>query len=96
MATYPLSPSSGSTSRPASRRRPPPPDASPVTHGDQWHWDDYLGENTSVNSSIVVVGTTGAVTATTALVTPGTYTVTGTDSDPEGDTGTWTFALTVS
>jgi hypothetical protein len=42
-----------------------------------------------------VVTSTGAISAATSLA-PGTYTVTGTDSDTKGDTGTWTFSLTVA
>jgi outer membrane protein OmpA-like peptidoglycan-associated protein len=40
------------------------------------------------------VSTGGAVTTTGALAV-GKYTVSGTDTDPAGDTGTWTFTLTV-
>jgi hypothetical protein len=42
-----------------------------------------------------VVTSTGAISAATSLA-PGTYTVTGTDSDTKGDTGTWSFTLTVT
>jgi len=51
-------------------------------------------ETSSTDSGDVVVGSTGAITAATSL-TPGTYTVSGTDHDTNGDTGTWSFALTV-
>jgi uncharacterized repeat protein (TIGR02543 family) len=37
----------------------------------------------------------GAITTTGALAS-GTYVISGTDSDTHGDTGTWTFSLTVS
>ena len=43
----------------------------------------------------LAVTPTGLVAATTALA-PGTYSVAGTTADAEGDTGTFTFTLTVS
>jgi hypothetical protein len=52
-------------------------------------------ETSSTDSTDVVVGSTGAITAATSLA-PGTYTVSGTDHDTNGDTGTWGFALTVN
>jgi hypothetical protein len=42
-----------------------------------------------------VVSGTGAISAATSLA-PGTYAVGGGDSDTNGDTGTWTFSLTVA
>ena len=41
-----------------------------------------------------MVTSTGAISAATSL-SPGTYSVSGNDSDTNGDTGTWIFALTV-
>ena len=52
-------------------------------------------ENSSADSADVVVDSTGAITAASSL-TPATYTVSGADSDTNGDTGTWSFALTVN
>jgi subtilase family serine protease len=52
-------------------------------------------EAASVHSTDVVVSGTGAISAATSLA-PGTYAVGGGDSDISGDTGTWTFSLTVS
>ena len=52
-------------------------------------------EATSVDSTDVVVSGTGAISAATSLG-PGTYAVGGGDSDTNGDTGTWTFSLTVA
>jgi hypothetical protein len=52
-------------------------------------------ETSSADSGDVVVGSTGAITAATSLA-PGTYNVGGTDSDTNGDTGTWGFGLTVN
>jgi len=52
-------------------------------------------ETSSADSTDVVVNSSGAITAATTLA-PGTYPVSGTDSDTGGDTGTWTFTLTVS
>ena len=49
---------------------------------------------TSLNNSFTV-SSAGAVTAPDTL-TPGAYVVSGTDSDAFGDTGTWTFTLTVA
>jgi len=43
----------------------------------------------------LAVSSTGHVTTTGALA-PATYTVSGTDVDTSGDTGTWHFSLTVS
>jgi hypothetical protein len=51
-------------------------------------------ETASADSSDVVVDSAGAISSAKALA-PGTYTVSGTDSDTAGDTGTWRFALTV-
>lgn len=51
-------------------------------------------ENPSLLSGDVVVSPTGAITA--AALPPGTYTVTGNESDTSGDTGTWQFTLNVS
>ena len=51
-------------------------------------------ETASADSSDVVVTSTGAISSAKALA-PGTYTVSGTDSDTAGDTGTWSFTLTV-
>jgi uncharacterized repeat protein (TIGR02543 family) len=52
-------------------------------------------ETISGDSTDVVVTSTGAMSAATSL-SPGTYSVSGNDSDTNGDTGTWTFALTVT
>ena len=52
-------------------------------------------ETSSTDSADVVVNSTGAISAATSLA-PGTYTVGGGDSDTNGDTGTWSFALTVN
>ncbi|MHB1712371.1 MAG: hypothetical protein ACYCV7_13390, partial [Acidimicrobiales bacterium] len=49
---------------------------------------------TTVPSPGVSVSSSGAITSTGALTT-GSYTVSGTDSDIAGDTGTWTFTLYV-
>jgi hypothetical protein len=52
-------------------------------------------ETSSTDSGDVVVNSTGAISATISLA-PGTYTVGGGDSDTNGDTGTWSFTLTVN
>jgi hypothetical protein len=52
-------------------------------------------ETPSANSGQVVVSTTGAISASSSLA-PGTYIVGGTMADTSGDSGTWTFALTVN
>jgi len=52
-------------------------------------------EATSKDAADVVVNSSGGVSAATSL-TPGLYTVGGTDEDAAGDTGTWSFALTVA
>ncbi len=51
-------------------------------------------EAASSDSADVVVSSTGAISAATALVL-GTYTVSGSETDTNGDTGTWVFSLTV-
>ena len=51
-------------------------------------------ETTSADSSDVVVDSSGAITASASLA-PGTYTVSGSDSDTAGDSGAWAFTLTV-
>jgi uncharacterized repeat protein (TIGR02543 family) len=50
---------------------------------------------TSAPAGVTVNPTTGAVT-TTGQLTAGSYPVSGTDADVDGDTGVWTFALTVT
>ena len=52
-------------------------------------------ETASADSSDVVVSSTGAISAANTLA-PGTYTVGGSDSDTAGDTGSWSFRLTVT
>ena len=48
----------------------------------------------SSDSTLLSVNSTGAVSVT-GLLAAGTYTVKGTDSDASGDTGSWTYALSV-
>jgi outer membrane protein OmpA-like peptidoglycan-associated protein len=50
---------------------------------------------TTKSSPEVAVSSAGLISATGPL-SAGTYNVSGTDSDPLGDTGTWTFTLTVT
>src|SRR6202034_2030846 len=52
-------------------------------------------ETASADSSDVAVSSSGAISAATTLA-PGTYTVGGTDSDTTGDSGSWSFSLTVN
>jgi Putative Ig domain len=52
-------------------------------------------ETPSADSGDVVVTSTGAISAPNTL-SGGSYAVSGTDSDNSGDSGTWTFTLTVS
>jgi uncharacterized repeat protein (TIGR02543 family) len=51
-------------------------------------------ETASADSADVVVSSTGAISAPSTLA-PGTYSVSGDDGDANGDSGTWSFALTV-
>ena len=51
---------------------------------------------TTVSSSEVTVSSSGAATVPTSVTTPGTVTVSGTVRDALGDTGTWSFTLTVN
>ena len=48
----------------------------------------------STTSALVAVNATGAVSVSGVLAV-GTYTVSGTDADASGDTGTWRFTLTI-
>jgi outer membrane protein OmpA-like peptidoglycan-associated protein len=50
---------------------------------------------TSSSSTALKVSVEGAI-STTGPLTAGTYGVSGSDSDPGGDTGTWSYTLTVS
>jgi hypothetical protein len=52
-------------------------------------------ETSSTDSTDAVVDSTGGILASTSLA-PGSYVVSGTDSDTNGDTGTWSFDLTIS
>jgi uncharacterized repeat protein (TIGR02543 family) len=51
-------------------------------------------ETASADSTDVVVSSTGAISAPSMLA-PGTYLVSGDDYDANGDSGTWSFALTI-
>ncbi len=51
---------------------------------------------TTTSSSEVNVSSSGAVTVPTSVTTPGTVTMSGTVSDAIGDTGNWSFTLTVT
>jgi uncharacterized repeat protein (TIGR02543 family) len=50
---------------------------------------------TATSPELSVDSSTGAVT-TTGQLSPGNYDVSGTDSDVDGDTGVWTYSLTVA
>ena len=50
---------------------------------------------TSPNSSLSVTSQ-GKVTTVGGPLTPGTYTVSGTDSDSAGESGTWSYTLAVT
>jgi len=50
---------------------------------------------TTQSSPHLSVSAVGTIELTGAII-PGTYAVSGTDSDTKGDTGTWTYALTVT
>ncbi len=50
---------------------------------------------TTTSSTGLSVNSSGLITITGSPV-PGTYVISGTDSDAKGDTGTWTYTLTVS
>ena len=52
-------------------------------------------ETDSAQSANVVVIASGAISAAASLL-PGIYTVSGTDSDARGDTGTWGLVLTIA
>ena len=51
---------------------------------------------TTSSSSEVAVSSSGAVTVPSSVTTPGTVTMSGTVSDAIGDTGNWSFTLTVN
>jgi outer membrane protein OmpA-like peptidoglycan-associated protein len=50
---------------------------------------------TTVTSTGLNVSSVGVI-STTGTLTPGIYTISGMDTDANGDTGTWTYTLTVS
>jgi hypothetical protein len=52
--------------------------------------------NTTSTNSHLHVSSSGAITTSGGPLVPGTYTVSGTDFDPLGDAGTWTYTLKVS
>lgn len=52
-------------------------------------------ETSSTDSAEVVVSSTGGIAAASSLA-PGSYSVSGTDRDTNGDTGTWSFDLTIN
>ena len=52
-------------------------------------------EAISADSTYVVVTSTGAISSAKSL-SPGTYAISGNDSDSNDDTGTWVFVLTVT
>ncbi len=60
----------------------------PVAHGGLVAW------TTTVSSADVSVSTTGHINVA-ATVPKGTYRVSGTESDALGDSGTWSFSVTV-
>jgi hypothetical protein len=51
---------------------------------------------TTVTNAHLVVSSSGAITTAGGILDAGSYTVSGTDSDVYGDTGTWSYTLTVS
>jgi hypothetical protein len=52
--------------------------------------------NTTSSNNHLHVSSSGAITTSGGPLAPGIYTVSGTDSDSFGDTGTWTYSLKVS
>jgi hypothetical protein len=50
----------------------------------------------STGAPSLVVSTSGVVSTSSATLAPGTYKVTGTTTDTEGDQGTFVFTLTVT
>lgn len=54
-----------------------------------------IAYTTTTPNASLTVSPTGAITASTT-VPPGSYTASGTDDDAFGDTGTWSFTLTVT
>ncbi len=53
-------------------------------------------QTSSTYSSVLRVSSTGVVTIAPSGLAVGTYTVTGTTSDPSGGVGTWSYTLTVT
>ena len=58
-------------------------------------WGGALTWTTTASSPELTVSSSGVVTVPTSVTTPGTVTIGGTVSDAAGDTGTWSFTLTV-
>ncbi len=65
------------------------PSGVPLTGGGPLTW------TTSTGSSEVTVSSSGAITVPTSVTTPGTVAINGTVRDTVGDSGTWSFTLTV-
>lgn len=73
-------------------------DASPTFSGGTIATSGNLGAvtfTTTAPSAGLAVNSSGAIT-TTGTLAPGSYTASGTDTDAYGDTGTWTYTLTVA
>ena len=51
---------------------------------------------TTAANANVIVSSSGAISVSGGPLAVGTYTVSGTDVDTDGDTGTWSYSLTVS
>jgi uncharacterized repeat protein (TIGR02543 family) len=79
---------SGSTTTPDSATFAPPPIAVAASDG-------AVTYTTTTPNLGLTVSSAGAITVA-ALLAAGTYTVSGTDHDTNGDTGTWTYTLTVT
>jgi hypothetical protein len=69
-----------------------------ASYGDQLNVSGTSGATTYVvtsSNSHLKVSSSGAITTVSGPLTVGIYTVSGTDTDSLGDTGTWTYTLTV-
>lgn len=70
-----------------------------LTYSDQLNVSGNNGAvafTTTVNSPELTVDPSTGVVTTTGLLSSGTYVVSGTDTDASGDTGVWTYSLSVA
>jgi hypothetical protein len=97
--SYTLSVTTGTITCTGSKGENMPRSHSGGSFGDQITASGWSGsvtyEVTSSNTHLHISGG-GAITTSGGPLSVGTYTVSGTDTDTYGDSGTWSYTLTVS